>query len=225
MRQRFSCRGHPDRPGLRRANRIKRRSSREDSRPFGRISNYPPTHRAATRAGIQPVVDLAYGRARAVCLDRPWALGAERAQRRPCAARRRPCPAGRAGGGRGFLYPRGYFRQRIAGEGQRAALYEKLRFAEMPAVPATGPDGREVMISVDLPGRKVYAKVWRIQVGRIALYLMDTDVEPNAPADRTLSARLYGGDHEMRIAQEIMLGIGGVRAIRALGLDPLVWHM
>ena len=90
---------------------------------------------------------------------------------------------------------------------------------------ATGPDGHEVMISVDLPGRKVYAKVWRIQVGRIPLYLMDTDVEPNTPGDRVLSARLYGGDHEMRIAQEIMLGIGGVRAIRALGLDPMVWHM
>lgn len=127
--------------------------------------------------------------------------------------------------GVGFLYPQGYFRQRITREGQQEAIYEKLHFAEVPAVPATGPDGREVMISVDLPGRKVYAKVWRIQVGRIALYLMDTDVEPNAPADRTLSARLYGGDHEMRIAQEIMLGIGGVRAIRALGLDPLVWHM
>ena len=81
------------------------------------------------------------------------------------------------------------------------------------------------MISVDLPGRTVYAKVWRIQVGRIPLYLMDTDVEPNAPGDRELSARLYGGDHEMRIAQEIVLGIGGVRALRALGLDPMVWHM
>src|SRR5258708_6181412 len=127
--------------------------------------------------------------------------------------------------GVGFLYPQGYFRQRITREGQQEAIYEKLHFAEVPAVPATGPDGREVMISVDLPGRKVYAKVWRIQVGRITLYLMDTDVEPNAPADRTLSARLYGGDHEMRIAQEIMLGIGGVRAIRALGLDPLVWHL
>ena len=81
------------------------------------------------------------------------------------------------------------------------------------------------MISVLLPGRMVYAKVWRVQVGRVPLYLMDTDVEPNAPTDRTLSARLYGGDHEMRIAQEIMLGIGGVRALRALGIDAKVWHM
>lgn len=127
--------------------------------------------------------------------------------------------------GVGFLYPQGYFRQRLTRDGQQEALYEKLRFSEVAARPATDPDGSEVIIAVDLPGRKVYAKVWRIQVGRIPLFLMDTDVEPNGPADRTLSARLYGGDHEMRIAQEIMLGIGGVRALRALRIDALVWHM
>ena len=127
--------------------------------------------------------------------------------------------------GVGFLYPQGYFRQRITREGRQEALYEKLHFSDVPAVPAVNPEGREFTISVDLPGRTVYAKVWRIQAGRIPLYLMDTDVEPNALPDRTLSARLYGGDHEMRIAQEIMLGIGGVRAMRALGLDPMIWHM
>ena len=78
---------------------------------------------------------------------------------------------------------------------------------------------------MDLPGRKVYAKVWRIQVGRVPMYLMDTDVEQNAPGDRELSARLYGGDQQMRVSQEIVLGIGGVRALRALGLQPTVWHM
>ncbi|GAC1448647.1 MAG: alpha-glucan family phosphorylase [Ktedonobacterales bacterium] len=127
--------------------------------------------------------------------------------------------------GVGFLYPQGYFRQRITREGQQEALYEKLNFSQLAATAATDPQGREVIVSVDLPGRKVYAKVWRFQVGRMPLYLMDTDVEPNGPSDRTLSARLYGGDHEMRIAQEIMLGIGGVRALRALDIDPLVWHM
>ena len=76
-----------------------------------------------------------------------------------------------------------------------------------------------------LPGRTVYAKVWRIQVGRIPIFLMDTDVERNAPQDRELSARLYGGDREMRISQEVVLGIGGVRAVRALGYSPAVWHM
>jgi glycogen phosphorylase len=127
--------------------------------------------------------------------------------------------------GVGFLYPQGYFRQRITRDGQQEALYEKLSFSQVPATAATDPDGREIMVGVDLPGRKVFAKIWRIQVGRIPLYLMDTDVEPNALADRTLSARLYGGDHEMRLAQEIVLGIGGVRALRSLDADPLVWHM
>jgi len=81
------------------------------------------------------------------------------------------------------------------------------------------------MISVDLPGRSIHAKVWKLQVGRIPLYLMDTDVAPNAPNDRELSARLYGGDREMRISQEIVLGIGGVRALRALGISPAAWHI
>jgi starch phosphorylase len=127
--------------------------------------------------------------------------------------------------GVGFLYPQGYFIQRITREGVQEAIYEKLHFSEVPATPATNARGEEVVISVDLPGRRVYAKVWRIQVGRIPLFLMDTDVDPNLPSDRDLSARLYGGDHEIRIAQEIVLGIGGVRAVRALGYNPSAWHM
>ncbi len=127
--------------------------------------------------------------------------------------------------GVGFLYPQGYFRQRIERDGRQQAVYEKLHFAEAPATAAVGPTGHEVTISVELPGRTVWAKVWKIQVGRIPLYLLDTDIDPNAPNDRTLSARLYGGDSEMRIAQEIMLGIGGVRTLRALGIDAKVWHM
>ena len=127
--------------------------------------------------------------------------------------------------GVGFLYPQGYFRQRITRDGQQEALYEKLEFSQAPARPAKDAQGREALISVDLPGRTVWAKVWHVQVGRIPLYLMDTDVAQNTPSDRTLSARLYGGDHEMRISQEIVLGIGGVRALRALGVDAKVWHM
>jgi glycogen phosphorylase len=127
--------------------------------------------------------------------------------------------------GVGFLYPQGYFRQRITREGVQEAFYDKLHFSEVPVVPAVGPDGNEVMISVDLPGRKIHAKVWKLQTGRIPLYLMDTDVTPNAPADRELSARLYGGDRDMRISQEIVLGIGGVRALRALGINPAAWHL
>jgi starch phosphorylase len=127
--------------------------------------------------------------------------------------------------GVGFLYPQGYFTQRINASGMQEAVYEKIDFAEMPVTPALGPDGKPVLIHVDLPGRTVYAKVWRIQVGRVPIFLMDTDVERNAPQDRELSARLYGGDREMRISQEVVLGIGGVRAVRALGYDPSVWHM
>ncbi|MCS6844969.1 MAG: alpha-glucan family phosphorylase [Caldilineales bacterium] len=127
--------------------------------------------------------------------------------------------------GVGFLYPQGYFTQHIPQDGWQQALYKKLSFSEVPAVPAVGPDGREVLIKCELPGRDVYAKVWKIQVGRIPLYLMDTDVPQNAPQDRELSARLYGGDQELRISQEFVLGIGGVRAVRALGLNPCVWHM
>ena len=127
--------------------------------------------------------------------------------------------------GVGFLYPQGYFRQGITREGIQEASYDKLHFSEAPAIPATDTAGNEVMITVDLPGRRIHAKVWKLQVGRINLYLMDTDVEPNTPPDRELSARLYGGDREMRIAQEIVLGIGGVRALRALGIAPAAWHI
>ncbi len=127
--------------------------------------------------------------------------------------------------GVGFLYPQGYFRQSITRDGVQEAFYDKLHFSESPATPAIGPDGADVVISVDLPGRKIHARVWKLQVGRITLYLMDTDIPPNTPADRELSARLYGGDREMRISQEIVLGIGGVRALRALGITPAAWHL
>lgn len=127
--------------------------------------------------------------------------------------------------GVGFLYPQGYFRQRITRDGIQEATYDKLHFSEAPAIPACDRDGNEVMLSVDLPGRRIHAKIWKVQVGRIPLYLMDTDVAPNAPPDRELSARLYAGDREMRISQEIVLGIGGVRALRALGISPTAWHI
>jgi starch phosphorylase len=125
----------------------------------------------------------------------------------------------------GFIYPQGYFRQELDHSGWQNAIYNKINFADIPAVPALTADGREVVVDVELPGRTIYAKVYRLQVGRVQLLLMDTDIHPNSPQDRELSARLYGGDQEMRIAQEIVLGIGGVRALRQLGLNPTVWHM
>jgi len=125
----------------------------------------------------------------------------------------------------GFLYPQGYFRQRLDASGWQEANYSKLDFADVAASPALTPDGHEVVVEVELPGRTIYAKVYRIQVGRIPLFLMDTDIHPNNPQDRELSARLYGGDQEMRVAQEIVLGIGGVRALRQMQINPTVWHM
>ena len=127
--------------------------------------------------------------------------------------------------GVGFLYPQGYFRQFINQDGVQEALYERLNFSELPAVLVRAPSGGELRVNVELPGRTVQVKVWRFQVGRNPLLLMDTDVDENAPEDRELSARLYGGDQALRIAQEMVLGIGGVRVLRALNINPAVWHM
>ncbi len=127
--------------------------------------------------------------------------------------------------GIGFLYPQGYFMQRISEEGVQDAYYVKMNFADLPARPALDTQGNEVLVNVQLPGRTVFSKVWRLQIGRIPLFLLDTDVDLNAPADRELSARLYGGDMEIRVAQEVVLGIGGVRALRALDIHPTVFHM
>ena len=125
----------------------------------------------------------------------------------------------------GFIYPQGYFRQRLDQSGWQFAEYNKINFADVPAIPALDPSGHEVVVEVELPGRTIYAKVYKFRVGRVELLLMDTDIHPNSPQDRELSARLYGGDQEMRISQELVLGIGGVRALRQLGYQPTVWHM
>lgn len=127
--------------------------------------------------------------------------------------------------GVGFMYPQGYFRQRVPSHGWQEAVYEQLDMSQAPVRPALDPKGQDVRISVPMGDRVVYARVWHVQVGRVPLYLLDTDVDDNDPWDRELSARLYSGDVESRIRQEIMLGIGGVRALRALGLGPSVWHM
>lgn len=127
--------------------------------------------------------------------------------------------------GVGLLYNQGYFRQRITSEGSQEAIYERLHFAELPMVPAQTPGGELAVVGVELPARTVFAKVWQISVGRIRIFLLDTDIEDNAAEDRGFSSKLYGGDHEMRIAQEIILGIGGVRALRILGLKPAAWHL
>ncbi len=125
----------------------------------------------------------------------------------------------------GFLYPQGFFHQQIDAQGNQIALEEKVNFAEVPAVALKDKDGRDILIGVDMPGRTIYAQLWRIQVGRIPLIMMDTDIEQNAPQDRRLVAQLYHGDQEVRIAQEMIFGIGSVRALRALGINPSLWHL
>lgn len=126
--------------------------------------------------------------------------------------------------GLGFMYPQGYFHQRITPDGWQEADYRHINLQECPIRPATTPAGEPCRITVTMGDRTVTAVVWEVRVGRIPLYLLDTDVEENSSEDRELSARLYGGDQQMRLRQEILLGIGGVRAFRALGLSPTVWH-
>ncbi len=127
--------------------------------------------------------------------------------------------------GVGFMYPQGYFHQSVSPEGWQQEIYEKLDWLDTPIEPATTPDGKDCIIAVPLGNRTVLVSVWRVRLGRAKLYLLDTDLEENAPWDRELSARLYGGDRETRLQQEIFLGVGGVRALRALGSDPAVWHL
>src|SRR5262245_4159332 len=127
--------------------------------------------------------------------------------------------------GIGFMYPQGYFHQRLSVDGRQEAVYEYLDRTEAPLMPALTPEGKRCLVAVPLDERQIYVQVWYVRVGRASLYLMDTDVEENAPWDRELSARLYGGDMEMRILQEILLGIGGMRVLRALGIKPRIWHL
>ncbi len=127
--------------------------------------------------------------------------------------------------GVGFMYPQGYFHQYISPDGWQQESYERLDWTDAPIEPATTPDGAPLLTAVPLGERTVLVAVWRVRLGRVVLYLLDTDLEENAPADRELSARLYGGDRETRIQQEIILGVGGVRVLKALGMHPGVFHL
>ncbi|MEP6917839.1 MAG: alpha-glucan family phosphorylase, partial [Acidobacteriota bacterium] len=126
--------------------------------------------------------------------------------------------------GIGFMYPQGYFHQNVSPEGWQQESYERLSWNDAPIEKALLPDGAPCIIAVPLGNRSVLVSVWLVRLGRVKLYLLDTDLEENAPWDRELSARLYGGDRETRVQQEIILGIGGVRALKALGAAPAVWH-
>ena len=127
--------------------------------------------------------------------------------------------------GVGLYYDQGYFSQHITEDGWQEAGYLTYTSDQLPIIPLSGEDGQPLMVSVELPGRTLHTRLWKIQVGRVPLVLLDSDVPQNAPADRDLTSRLYGGDKDTRICQEIVLGIGGVRALRLLGITPKVWHM
>jgi starch phosphorylase len=123
------------------------------------------------------------------------------------------------------MYPQGYFHQRIFSEGWQEEVYEHLNWKHAPIEPVVLPGGKPAVLKVPLGNRTVYVAIWLARLGRVRLYLLDTYLEENAPRDRELSARLYGGNSETRVQQEIVLGIGGVLALRALGQDPMVWHL
>jgi glycogen phosphorylase len=127
--------------------------------------------------------------------------------------------------GVGFLYLQGYFRQRITEDGWQEADLDKQDFSQLPITRVLTPDGQPMLLPIELQSRTIYVQVWKAQVGRIPLYLMDTDVTQNESSDRELTYRLYSPEPDTRIAQEIVLGIGGVRALRALKINPKVWHM
>jgi starch phosphorylase len=127
--------------------------------------------------------------------------------------------------GIGLLYHQGYVHQLIDENGWQQDLYEPIAAAELPADPVLGADGEQVRFAVELPGRDVHVRLWKVAVGRSRLLLLDARDDANSAADRELTARLYGGDQETRIQQEILLGVGGFRALGQVGIKPSVLHL
>ena len=125
----------------------------------------------------------------------------------------------------GMLYKEGYFIQKLNKYGEQENNYIKADLNNLPIEAVKDSEGKDLKITVDYPERKLYLKVWKINVGRIKLYLMDSDIEENSEEDRKVTLQLYGGDQEMRIKQEIVLGMGGVKLLKTLGLNPTVYHM
>ena len=127
--------------------------------------------------------------------------------------------------GVGLLYRSGYFRQSVDADGFQQHIYPDYDFARLPVLPVQAPGGGVLTVPIDLPGRVVQAAVWKAQVGLVPVLMLDTDIPLNDPADRPIASILYVRGREMRLTQEIVLGVGGVRALRALGISPAVWHM
>jgi starch phosphorylase len=127
--------------------------------------------------------------------------------------------------GVGLLYARGYFRQQLTPDGWQQEIYPQYDFYEMPLSLLRNQNNEPIRIEVEFPDRTVTCQIWRADVGRIPLYLLDSNILENAPHDQTITDTLYGGDEEMRIRQEMILGIGGMRALEALSINPTVCHM
>ncbi len=127
--------------------------------------------------------------------------------------------------GIGLLYRYGYFSQNLTPGGEQLATYHSHNFSDMSAVPVRNENGERIKVTIAFPGRNVHAKVWKIDVGRIPLYLLDTDIPDNSSIDRFITHQLYGGDWENRFKQEFLLGVGGIRVFDALGIKPDVFHL
>ena len=125
----------------------------------------------------------------------------------------------------GLLYEMGYFTQTIDGQGHQQASYTRVHPYDLPVSPALTETGEHLTLEIEFPGRILKLQVWTVRAGHITLYLLDTNIPGNSDEDRAITRQLYGGDREMRLQQELVLGIGGVRALRALGLRPTVWHI
>jgi glycogen phosphorylase len=125
----------------------------------------------------------------------------------------------------GLLYEQGYFTQTVDNDGVQHAEYRERDPRDLPVEPARAADGAWLTVRVRIAGRDVFARLWKAQVGRVPVYLLDTNCPENAPSDRDITHRLYGGDESTRVRQEMILGIGGLRALRALGVQPGVFHL
>ncbi len=127
--------------------------------------------------------------------------------------------------GVGLLYRYGYFTQNLSTSGQQIEVYDQQNFTQSVATPVRDENGKWITVKVALPGRDVFVRIWKVDVGRTELYLLDTDFEENRPNDRTITHHLYGGDLENRFKQEMILGIGGIRALHELGITSDIYHI
>jgi len=124
----------------------------------------------------------------------------------------------------GFMYPQGYFKQRILSDGWQEEVYQQLHFNQAPIHPVILNKEGKTVLAIQLRDRPLYFRAWQVRLGQVMLYLLDTSVDENIPSDRLLSARLYAVDRDQRLQQEMLLGIGGVQLLKTLGIEPSVWH-